>query len=261
VAAIAEAELLARQFDATQFDDRLVDCARSELLIRQGRLADARAIRDKGRPVGTSNRKPEANAESFVIAYEALVEARLTLAEGDTEGCIALSERLATEARDRGRLITVLDAELLVARARWQCEEIDAAFGALDQALSVAGPEGIVQRFVDEGPEMARILYEARVAGNSDPFIGTILAKFPLEEQSSAAASVHEAESIDALSARELEVLTLLSRGLSNKEAASELCVSVRTVKWHTSHIYAKLGVTSRTQAIARARQLGILPD
>ena len=56
-------------------------------------------------------------------------------------------------------------------------------------------------------------------------------------------------------------MLTLLSRGLSNKEVASELYLSVRTVKWYASNIYAKLGVSSRTQAIAKARQLEILPE
>ncbi len=259
--AIAEAEQLARQFDATEFDDRLVDCVHSELLIRRGRVAEARAIRDDGPPVARDDKSREINAESFIIAYEALIEARLRIEEGDVEKCIGLAERLAERARELGRLITALDAELLLTRAYWRSDRADAAFAALERALLIAGPEGIVQRFVDEGPEMARILYESRTAGNRDEFIGAILAKFPLNEQSSAAASVHDDRSIDALTAREVEVLTLLSRGLSNKEAASELCVSVRTVKWHTSHIYAKLDVTSRTQAIARARQLGILAD
>ena len=142
----------------------------------------------------------------------------------------------------------------------WQAEEIDEATSVLERALSFAAERGIVQPFVDEGPELARILYRARTLGVDHPFIGKLLAAFPLDQQSTAAAET-QPRSVEPLSAREVRVLTLLSQGLSNKEAAAALYLSVPTVRWYASNIYAKLGVSSRTQAIAKARQLNILPE
>ena len=66
---------------------------------------------------------------------------------------------------------------------------------------------------------------------------------------------------VEPLSERELEVLQLVAQGLANREIASRLFLSLNTVKAHTRNIYGKLGVRSRTQAVARARALGILPS
>ena len=66
---------------------------------------------------------------------------------------------------------------------------------------------------------------------------------------------------LDPLSQRELEVLQLVAAGASNQEIATELVLAPGTVKLHVSHILSKLGVKSRTQAILRARDLGLLPD
>ena len=65
---------------------------------------------------------------------------------------------------------------------------------------------------------------------------------------------------VEPLSERELEVLHLISLGMTNQEIAQQLFVSQGTVKAHTGSIYRKLDVTNRTEAAARARQLGILP-
>jgi LuxR family maltose regulon positive regulatory protein len=64
---------------------------------------------------------------------------------------------------------------------------------------------------------------------------------------------------VEPLSERELEVLRLIAAGLSNREIAQELFIAVGTVKRHTNHIYGKLGVHSRTEAVVRARELGLL--
>jgi LuxR family maltose regulon positive regulatory protein len=63
----------------------------------------------------------------------------------------------------------------------------------------------------------------------------------------------------DPLTARELDIMRLICKGYSNPEIARELVITINTVKKHTSNIYSKLGVSSRTQAIARAQQLDLI--
>ena len=73
---------------------------------------------------------------------------------------------------------------MVLVQAYWQTEEIDKATSVLERGLSFAAERGIVQPFVDEGPELARILYRARALGVDHPFIGKLLAAFPLDQQS-----------------------------------------------------------------------------
>ena len=92
------------------------------------------------------------------------------------------------------------------------------------------------------------------MGGVSPAFLGTLLAAFGGQEQ-----RPHRTGLIEPLTERELEVLRLLAAGRSNAEMAAELFVEQSTVKTHLIHLYSKLGVHSRTQAVARARALGLL--
>ncbi len=261
-AAVAEAERLARGFDVTEFDDRLVEALRCKMLLLAGRIDEAR--------VRMENREPRPEPESsFLVSYvnemEALMRARLDLAQGDLDSCIGTTDRIVDMARRKELFLLLIDALLISARANWKAGNFDRAFADIVTAVERSAPQRCVQPFVDEGEEMARILYEVRKAGFENDFIGILLSAFPLQERSEAAAVVSatasdESGSVAPLSPREIEVLSLLSEGMSNKEVAAALFVSERTVKWHTSNIYGKLSVTSRTQALAKARQLGILP-
>ena len=256
---LRSAEQLARKSAIPLYYARLVEAHRMLVLLRCGRLQEARTRR-------TASHSPsrrgtdESYIEALVSDLEILARARLAMLEGDARRCIDLALPVALSARDQERGLHALSAELLLAQAYWQAEEIDEATSVLQRALSFAAERGIVQPFVDEGPELARILYRARTLGVDHPFIGKLLAAFPLDQQSAAAAET-QPHSIEPLSAREVKVLTLISQGLSNKEVAAKLYLSVRTVKWYMSNIYAKLDVSSRTQAIAKARRLEILPE
>jgi LuxR family maltose regulon positive regulatory protein len=111
---------------------------------------------------------------------------------------------------------------------------------------------------------MARLLYEALTRGIAPDYARRLLAAFPVAEPEQTNAlkkQAPESDLIEPLSERELEVLQLIAEGLTNPEIASRLFLSVHTVKAHTRNMYGKLGVHSRTQAIARARALGILPS
>ena len=134
----------------------------------------------------------------------------------------------------------------------------------LGQALALAQPGGFVRIFIDEGPPMARLLYEAVTRGIAPDYARRLLSAFPVAEPEQTSPSKTQApksELIEPLSERELEVLELIAEGLTNQEIASRLFLALNTVKAHSSNIYGKLGVHSRTQAVARARALGLLPS
>ena len=132
----------------------------------------------------------------------------------------------------------------------------------LHRALALAEPRGFIRIFVDEGPPMARLLYEALSRGIAPDYVRQLLAAFPdaePEQRDSSDTQIPESDLIEPLSERELEVLALLADGLTNREIASRLFLALNTVKAHTGNIYGKLDVHNRTQAVARARTLGLL--
>lgn len=127
---------------------------------------------------------------------------------------------------------------------------------ALERALSLAEPGGYVRVFADEGAPLAGLLRQAAVRGIAPEYVGRLLAAVRDTESQPAAGSPGL---IEPLSDRETEVLRLVAAGLSNQEIAGELVLAVSTVKWHINNLYGKLGVNSRTQALARARDLRLL--
>lgn len=109
---------------------------------------------------------------------------------------------------------------------------------------------------------MARLLYEALAHGVEPAYIRRLLAAFPVGEPAQTTAlplKDLDSEWVEPLSAREREVLQLIAEGLTNQDVAARLYLSLHTVKVHARNIYAKLGVTSRTQAVAKGKALGIL--
>jgi len=109
---------------------------------------------------------------------------------------------------------------------------------------------------------MARLLHEALSRGISPDYVRQLLGAFPLVEPEQAASTkskVDQSELIEPLSEREIEVLQLIAEGLTNQEISSRLYITLNTVKTHTRQINAKLGVHTRTQAVARGRALGLL--
>ena len=147
------------------------------------------------------------------------------------------------------------------------------ALVSLARALALAEPEGYVRVFVDEGAPMAALL--AQVARHHAPvaeYAASLLAAFPSFELSPKGFDA-DAEKmptytsqlvtpnvlVEPLSERELEVLRLLTEGRDNAEIARALVVAVSTIKSHVNHIFSKLGVGNRLEAVLRARQLNLL--
>ncbi|HTP10038.1 MAG TPA: response regulator transcription factor, partial [Anaerolineae bacterium] len=134
------------------------------------------------------------------------------------------------------------------------------------KALELADePEGSVMLFVEEGSAIKPLLQvvadRAATPERLKQYARKLLAAFPVSDRAltSPVPPVSGEQLIEPLSKRELEILQLIGDGYSNLEIADRLVITLHTVKKHSSNIFTKLGVTSRTQAVARARQLGLL--
>jgi LuxR family maltose regulon positive regulatory protein len=189
-------------------------------------------------------------------------KARVHLAQGDPSIALAVLEafRQQVEAKNwQDELLKVMVLQAVVLHAHGDKQD---AMTLIGEALALAEPEGFIRTFVDEGQPMERLLYEALSQGISPDYVQRLLAAFPdfdSEQTTSSQKQTSETEWIEPLSERELEVLQLISDGLTNKEIASRLYLSLNTIKAHTRTIYSKLGVNSRTKAVVRGKALGVL--
>ena len=188
-----------------------------------------------------------------------LTRARILLARGQLDTAEPLLIELietASAANLTGQLISlyILYSLTLVAT-----QQADSALAPLEKALTLAEPEGFCRVFIDEGQPLAQLLYALVQQNPEARYPAQLLAEFPDTSLAKPTAPERQAPLVEPLSNRELEVLQLISAGLSNKEIAQKLYLSVGTIKVHTRNIYGKLGVSSRTQAVAKAQSFGII--
>jgi LuxR family transcriptional regulator, maltose regulon positive regulatory protein len=159
----------------------------------------------------------------------------------------------------------VIEILLLKALAMQEIGDSEHSILTLTKCLTLAEPEGYVRIFLDESRLMQILLLQWLARAEAGPlrdYLSHLLYQFDdkphgvkaLPEKSSPAADL-----IEPLSKRELEVLQLLALGQTNRQIAQQLVVAAGTVKAHTASIYRKLDAANRTQAVGRARQLGIL--
>jgi LuxR family maltose regulon positive regulatory protein len=193
--------------------------------------------------------------------YGELALVRVLVARQEWKEALDLLTQIRRSALEAGGGGWVLEALVLEALAHQTMGQTDRALAAASEALSLAEPEGYVRTFVDEGEPMATLLGRVWRQGVSPNYVGTLLAVFraglPATSAGPQATPTHLP--YEALTERELEVLHLIDAGLSNREIANRLYISVNTVRTHTKHLYSKLDVHSRTQAITRARDLNLL--
>ncbi|MCA9956162.1 MAG: hypothetical protein KC434_15640, partial [Anaerolineales bacterium] len=198
--------------------------------------------------------EPVPLADLPIIAQEVqqISLARVRRAQQKPEAVLAIFNRLHDQAQAAGRVARVIEMSLLAALAYEMMGETAVALDKLNQVLALTRPEGYVQIFVEAGAPMLHLLRQLP-ADATDTYVQTLQHAFPESLQ------VASATLVEPLSLRELEVLQLIAAGLSNKQIMAELTVSLNTVKKHTTHIYGKLGVNGRTQAIVRARELHLI--
>jgi LuxR family maltose regulon positive regulatory protein len=204
----------------------------------------------------------------LLVAQMAAVRTHIELARTDPAGhetlgtdavlqdALSLLSRLLEDAQAKARMDSVLEILLLRALAFATQGDGAQALASLERALRLAEPEGYLRLFVDEGEPIVALLRQAYAQGIVPEYVATLLAA---AGSLAPAAPPPPGSLLEPLTERELEVLRLLVRGLSNAAMARELIITVGTVKSHVSHIYGKLGVQSRSQAIARAHILHLL--
>jgi len=239
-----------------------IPALKTRIWLKQDKLADAlNWIREQGL---------SANDDiSYIHEFEHITLARVLIAQYKSNHAkhainqaMGLIGRLLQAAEKGGRMGSVIEILVVQSLAHEVQSDIPAALVPLERALSLAEPEGYVRIFADEGPPMARLLYEALSQGTSPNYVQQLLTAFPVEEPEEADSSNTQAptpEHIEPLSEREIEVLQLISEGLTNQEIATKLYLSLHTVKAHARNIYGKLSVKNRTQAVTKGKALGIL--
>jgi LuxR family maltose regulon positive regulatory protein len=171
-----------------------------------------------------------------------------------------------TEAEQRGWLGAAIELHILRSLALDQHNRPREAQADLERALALAEPEGYARIFLDEGQPMHGLLSQWQAHASAGPlrdYANRLLSQ--LDGELPAIAAEQETPSpaqnlIEPLTRRELEILCLMGAGLSNRQIAEKLFLSEGTIKFHVHSILAKLEVHSRTAALARAKELRLVP-
>jgi LuxR family maltose regulon positive regulatory protein len=200
---------------------------------------------------------------SNLYLLEYLTLAHILIAQNKLDDADHLLQRLIVTAKDGGHVYMLIEIKLCRLSIFMLKAETTSAIAELQSALALAESGGLIMIFVSKGKPVADLLeemvkikkrYHTPIqAGFSLSYAKKILTVFK-------AATPPKIESLmDPISERELEVLQLIAAGLSNREIAEKLFISLNTVKTHTKSINSKLNVNNRTKAVARAKELGLL--
>jgi LuxR family transcriptional regulator, maltose regulon positive regulatory protein len=241
-----------------------VPARRARLLVAQGDVEAAAAwTAERGLSAGDD---PVYAREPAYLTF-----ARVLRAQRQPADALRLLERLYARATREDRNGSVIEIQALRALAAADGGDDAGALSFLSDAVTLAHPQGYVRIFADEGPAMGallqRLLADQRTAGMEGDvpaeYVARLVAAIELERPPGPSlarrTSVRVPGMVEALSERELEVLKLLAAGKANREIADDLYVTLHTVKKHITHILGKLGAANRTEAAARARELGLL--
>jgi LuxR family maltose regulon positive regulatory protein len=230
-------ELAGRQPPA--YLEPLLATARARLLASRGDLDDARVALD-----GTRSEQAS------------VLRARLLLADGAPGKALAELDAVGA-VNSTSDLPSKVEASVLEAVACKELRERDRSGRAFEHALTLAEPDNVRRPFVDGGPAVRTLLVDQIRHGTSHrALVAELIASLDRRAPNN---QITKPELLDPLSEREQAVLRFLPTMMSNAEIASELYLSVNTVKTHLKSIYRKLGATRRREAVERARGLDLL--
>jgi LuxR family maltose regulon positive regulatory protein len=248
---------------------RPVDSLMARIHLKQGRLSMAQEWMHKQ---GLSVE----DEVSYLQEFEFLTLVRLLIAEYSRNKAeqslleaLNLLDRLLINAESQGRMGNVLASLITQALVHQAQGNLALALLPLERVLVLSQPEGYFRIFLNEGEPMRLLLLAFRSKIEEQlrwqdyrlhGFLNTLLTAFVRHEvMSQSSTTKQKSEIIESLSERELEVLRLIAQGLSNREISQRLFLAMSTVKGHNLKIFAKLQAQNRTEAVARARELGLI--
>jgi LuxR family maltose regulon positive regulatory protein len=249
-------------------DTRPIDALKAKVYLKQGRLSKAQDwVRERGLTTE--------DEISYLGEFEHITLARVLIAEYQSNQsehsslqAIGLLERLLKAAETQKRMGSVLEILVAEALAHQAQGNLPLALASLERALILAHPEGYFRIFVDEGDSMRLLILEfwsrieKQLSSQDHPLLGYVeklISAFARPVEKQATISNVKSEMIEPLSSRELEILQLIAQGLSNPEIGRRLFLAVDTIKGHNRRIFDKLQVQRRTEAVARAHELGLI--
>jgi LuxR family maltose regulon positive regulatory protein len=222
--------------------------------VRLGKLDEAEQhLKKRGIWTGSKIRYP------YHREYQSF--AALLIAKGDLVNAEILLESMIAWAEATKQYRTLICARVLQSLAYAAQKDMQKALQSLTLAMDLAEPEGYIQAILEVGHPIIPLLYEAVQKGVHPGIASRLLEGFKETRPNPLVTSDTQKSQSDILTplrVREIEVLKLVADGQTNKEIANKLHISLRTVKFHMTSIFSKLGVGSRLQAVAKAKLLGI---
>ena len=284
-AIIAEASQMVLSTESSTWDDSLIFALATRLALQGDDLAEAGKWWIRGGFPELRAALPLERYPYHIFEYLQLTQARFLLMRGQDTGSetdlrLALErlEPLSLGADRFHRVTSRIEILILQAMIRFTLDD-DHAKDFLLQALALGEPAGFQQIYLDEGQRISVLLRQCQTAQKnsgsylpSADFLERLLAAIPdadsePEERQRLSQQLIEPANLKTeagfpitLSAREVEVLALIAEGKSNQEISAQLYLALNTVKRHVYNIFAKLEVKNRTQAVSKARQLGLIP-
>ncbi|GHO44937.1 hypothetical protein KSX_31000 [Ktedonospora formicarum] len=180
---------------------------------------------------------------------EYLTWIRVRIAEGRLDDADSVLARLLPCFEEAEAILSLVEGLCMRALLAQRQRDDKGAEQMLERALILGETGGLIRIFVDQGSDIHSLLRQMANEGQMSAYVNRLLA----------ACCAGDVDENGLLSERELDVLRLIAAGRSNQHIAGDLVVALSTVKTHLNNIYAKLGVHSRTQAVARAKELMLL--
>jgi LuxR family maltose regulon positive regulatory protein len=257
--AIDKAMKLALKYDATDIDDRMVELWQARLWVAQGKLDLAMKWAENLQWKGIGdfeNIKTLDDINYQFVIRESVIVTRLKYLQGQYLDALKWLERQIPIFIGLGRLISVTELHLLKALVHEGLGEKGQAISDLKAALEIAESAGFLRVFLDQGPALKHLLHRAKSQNIHLKYIDRVLNAF------TGPVILGKGEPqplVDPLSERELDILRRLRTNLTTPEIADEMVIGVNTVRTHIKNIYSKLAVHKRSEAVSRAKDLGLL--
>lgn len=265
---IQKARTIAADFDAMVFDDEIVEMIQAFNWLKREkcklveRYLFGDVISEENGEFSNQLFPGDQQWRVYLYDFKAILLSRYYLRKGNAEQSINILQQRAVSAEDNNRIWPLIIIRILLARCYHSLDREEQAVAHLEKALILGQKGEFITAFLQEGKHIMPLLVQIRdnlPTADDSGEIRTFVTKLITLIEVHSSASKDKSEQIDLLSQRELEVLNCLALGMTNREIADSLYISLNTVRTHTKNIYDKLNVHTRTKAAARGKELGLI--